>query len=167
MNLIQINTQNNNWEIFLKLSFKYLKELWPKDFKNYETFKKHYSQELLNKIKKGNRGLFLVYDNNVLIGITNVFLTKEISIDKLVNLDSVNNSAKQNNINTINIAKFYIKPEYRFKGYGTKLLDFIIKWGKERSAKYLKIEVDKDQKASNKFWSSFNFKHDDTQKQNL
>ncbi len=178
MNLIQINIQNKNWEFFFKLSFEYLNELWPKDFNNYEIFKKDYSQELIDKIKQGNRGLFLVYDNKRLIGLINIYLTNETIIDGFSKLISSNNDKnliitastsleEKNNLNTLNIAEFYIKPEFRFRGYGTKLLDLIIKWGKARFAKYLKMEVDKTQETSNKFWSSFNFKLDNTQKRNI
>ena len=132
-----IHPESKEWNFFLEMNYSYMQESWPKQWKHIDqlTFIKTYSLKLIKRIKEGDRGLFLYYSHDNPVGFSNVYLTRKKTI--------------------LNIAEFYIKPEWRRKKFGNEMLNHVIAWGKEQGAEEIRIEVDKDLQKANCFWSSF------------
>ena len=92
--------------------------------------------------------LFLLMDNNIIVGTANVYIIQEIS-------------------KVLNVAEFFILKELRNKGYGTSFFYLICDWGIENQCKTLSLEVDKDKYESNLFWKSLKLDLDEFQDRNI
>ena len=138
------------WQTFLNLTFEYIKESWPSEIKNDpDKFKKEYEVSLKKRIADGGRGLFLFLFKDTVVGLGNVYLEKA---PKGL---------------TLNIAEFYIKPEARKQKLATKFFDLLKAWGKKNKAEFVYVEVDKDLKLANAFWSRQNLELTDKCDRNL
>ena len=110
-------------------------------------FIREYNQILKKRLQEGGRGFFICEkgEENKIIGIANAYIQD----------------------NTLNIAEFYITPEERRKGIGSRFLDYIKAWGIQQNATQLVIAVDKNLELANRYWSSFNFALDASDTRNM
>ncbi|NGX30290.1 MAG: hypothetical protein K940chlam4_01136 [Candidatus Anoxychlamydiales bacterium] len=145
--LQKVTLPSTDWEIFLDISVEYITKNWPRVLKGKtnKDFKKDYEKELVERIKEGDRALFLIQDDSSSIGIANVYLKDNI----------------------LNIAEFFIYDDSRRKGFGSKAVALLIKWEKSKKATSLRVEVDKDLTLANLFWSSLGLKLDTSKKRNI
>jgi GNAT superfamily N-acetyltransferase len=141
---------SSEWDIYLNLTYNYFSESWPNIIKgkSKELFKQEYAEKLDRRLKENERGLFLYAIEQEIFGLSNVYMTR-------------------NQITTLHIAEFYIIPEYRKRGFAVQMKDQIVQWGKIRGASQLKIEVDKDLRGANNFWSHFGFSLDPSGDRNI
>ncbi|NGX27912.1 MAG: hypothetical protein K940chlam1_00084 [Candidatus Anoxychlamydiales bacterium] len=136
-----------SWEVFLKMSVDYITTYWPSVLKNKTKtdFQKEYKKKLKKQSEEKFRGLFLIKNNSKIIGIANVYLKENI----------------------LYIAEFFIDKKYRRKGFGSKVLKILIRWGKSKGASSLKVEVDKSLVLANAFWSSMDLQLNGSGKRNI
>jgi hypothetical protein len=151
LNLQSVSVENPKlWQEFLDLSMEYIKANWPDEIStSLIDFKKKYEADLLKRLTEGGRGLFLFKSDVKTVGLGNVYIE---STPKGV---------------VVNIAEFYIKPEFRKQKLGSQFFNLLQKWGFENKARFVYVEVDKDLELANAFWAKQNLKLDDTGKRNL
>ncbi len=145
--LKEVQKEDKDWDIFLDISVDYITKNWPRVLKGKtnKDFKKDYEKELVERIKEGDRALFLIQYDSSSIGIANVYLRDNI----------------------LNIAEFFIYEDRRKKGFGSEAFNLLIKWGKSKKATSLRVEVDKDLTLANLFWGSFNLELDSSGVRNI
>jgi GNAT superfamily N-acetyltransferase len=149
-----ITFESADWEAFLEMNYTYIKESWGNKLKDEDlsSFKKNYGFKLQERLKEGGRGLFFYYPQKEMdmpIGFSNAFLSQDV-------LDKV-----------LNIAEFYVVPQWRGQGVATSMLSHLIEWGKEQQAVRLRIEVDKDKRNANQFWAKFGYHLDSSGDRNV
>jgi len=125
---LQVFPDSAQWPLYLEMANDYFAECWPSLVTDYET-------ELKKRIEEGGRGLFLYFQNEEPVGLSNVYLQG----------------------NSLHIAEFYVIPSKRRTGIGKAIVHQIINWGKGHHAKKLVLEVDKELEGPNHFWSRFDF----------
>lgn len=130
--------EDNEQEEFKKLMFLY----WTEIEKN-TTF----SPEMLDGYYKMIRSQHFRYiwwgiENNKKIGIINFLI-----ISKYPNADK----------NKGFISEIYVYPEYRKNGFGTALVEEVIKFMKTKSVDEIELKVLFDNETALSFWKSFGF----------
>ena len=146
----QVFPGGRSWKNFLNMTYIYFNENGPKKVtgQSLENFYSSYWDILLERYNTSVRGLFLYYIGSDGVGLSNSYLDG-------------------NAIKRLNIAEFYVVPDFRKKGIGTEILCQIINWGKIEEATIICVEVDKSLLDANKFWSTFNFKLTKLRNRNL
>jgi RimJ/RimL family protein N-acetyltransferase len=126
------------WDEFLELSCSYLLNFWPETVSedNDWAFKHEYEIKLKMRIAEGGRGLFLLRKAGAIIGLANVFLTRD-----------------HGRPTRLNIAEFHIKEKHQGQGYGRTMFNLLLNWGRQKGARQVSAEVDPGLTGANAFWS--------------
>lgn len=133
LDLCPITPDHPDWQEYLQMSARYILTYWPEaSTLSNDRFIDSYEKQLRKKIHDGGRGLFFLQNEGKKIGIANAYI-----MDK-----------------TLYIAEFFIREDYRRCGYGKKLVELLIKWGRKNLATCLIAEVDPRLIEANQFWSS-------------
>jgi predicted acetyltransferase len=147
MQLKEVKPGENFWTIYLKMSYDYFIENWPKAIlgQSQEFFITSYEKILKQRsIENPRKFFFLVNDEtNEIVGLTNIYLDPFLT-----------------NFIQLQIAEFYITPNYRRLGNGKKFFSLITEWGKINSVTRIRIEVDKNFINANRFWKSLSLNSD-------
>ncbi len=86
------------------------------------------------------------------------FEKKKIMVSAIILLDEIIGiCASQIVIDEVQINYFSIKQNFRRKGYGGKLMGFLLKRCKKLNLKKLSLEVSESNFAANQFYEHFNF----------
>ncbi len=130
--------QNLMWNFYTTNISIYLKNNFQQTFKNsnIDQIKQSIDPDYRVKAQDPTR-YFLIFKHKVTsIGLANVYITQ----------------CEKTPLKTLNIAEFYIFPEYRRKKYGSHFSNTLKAWGKTCSTTYLQAEVNKDNHQANAFW---------------
>jgi len=125
----RIFQNSQEWNLFLEISYEYISECFSNRTlnKTKNEFIIDYSRQLSNRLMsiKEPRGLFLYYNSDQVVGLSNVFVST-------------------NNIDTksLYIAEFYVTPKNRDKGVGSQMIRHVIGWGKEKDSTKLGTRVE-------------------------
>lgn len=92
--------------------------------------------DALNKMHEKNIDMFAVFEEDVLIGF--------VAIEKA-------------NDETYYMEKLAILPEYRHKGYGKKVMDFVVSYVKDRGGKKISIGIINENVILKKWYSDYGF----------
>lgn len=100
-------------------------------------------ESLLNTIKNNN--VFIAWDNSTPIGIISLVLSKRYNIETLAGIGS----------GLIEDLGAFIKPEYRGKGIGTRLLKEVFDHCKNASIPYVHLSYETANHYANRFWRKY------------
>ncbi len=151
--IVQVNPADSiRMGKFVSMSVDYIRQHWPRAFGNKNTAQaRHdYHLELLDRIKEGPRGLFLIDSTTQRNFAEPVALAHAYVSD-----------------DTLYIAEFYVSERYRRQGLARMMLNHIKNWSLQYDVQTIQIEVDKELPLANHFWGSFNFQLDSTGERNI
>lgn len=133
--LIIIDSKHPDWNAYIEMSHHYMASISSDNFDwlSEAEIEVEYQSKIKKFIQQEVRSTFLLRHPEKCIGFANSYIEN----------------------GTLCIADFYIEEEYRRQGYGKQMYDLLLEWGREKNAKWLCIEVDKDLDRANSFWSSF------------
>jgi GNAT superfamily N-acetyltransferase len=100
-------------------------------------------EALLNVINENN--VFIAWDNSVSIGIMSLILSKRYNIETLAGIGS----------GLIEELGAYIKPEYRGKGIGKRLLKEVFDYCINASIPYVHLSYETANPFANRFWPKY------------
>jgi len=100
-------------------------------------------ESLLSIIKRSD--VFIAWDNSVPVGMINIVLSKRYNIETLAGIGS----------GEIGDLGAYIKPEYRGKGIGTRLLKEVFDHCRNASIPYVHLSYETANPYANRFWRKY------------
>ena len=103
-----------------------------------------YTKEALFKLI-GESNIFIAWDNSVPIGIMSLILSERYNIETLAVIGS----------GLIKDLGAYIKPEYRGKGIGKRLLKEVFDHCKNASIPYVHLSYETANPYANRFWRKY------------
>jgi hypothetical protein len=134
-----------DWDEFLVWSVNYIAKYWPEsaEGRKQEALLCSYEKELKGRVSQGGRGLFFLAHEDSRVGIANVYIA------------SGDSEYFPKPVTTLFIAEFYVTERRQREGLGKCFLDLVVQWGLNQGAEALVVEVDKDLRQANLFWSAF------------
>jgi len=95
-------------------------------------------------LESPNRGrIFVLRNDHCIIGMVNLLFIISTAVGGMV----------------LTLEDFIIDPAHRGQGYGTKMLDHVFKFAKDKKFRRITLLTDKISEDSQKFFAAYGFKH--------
>ena len=135
MRVVSVLPGDSLWSTYLNVYVHYLLENFSTDFKEItaQSLAENIKVTLSERYKEGGRGFFLLYMSQQIVGMSNVWLSYK-------------------NITVLNIAEFYIYPNYQRRGLGRFLYQQMLHWGRQYGVQKAALEADISNTEAHCFW---------------